>query len=137
MNTLNDLREYARTKGMSEASIERLISEVETDENGNVPDYDNIVLGINCEMVDKFSIHDFGVNRLSITFKAKYIVNTTKELDGKIFSGTEMKIKRLTYFVKKGISTKKLLDIMTDVALLYEDNEERLIGVEIVDENFI
>lgn len=36
METLNDLRVYARTKGMSEADIERLISEVETDGNGNV-----------------------------------------------------------------------------------------------------
>ena len=49
MKTLNDLREHARTKGMSEASIERLISEVETDENGNVLDYDDIVFGIDCE----------------------------------------------------------------------------------------
>lgn len=50
MKTLNDLREYARTRGMCEDSIERLISEVETDGNGNVLDYDNIVLGIDCEM---------------------------------------------------------------------------------------
>lgn len=50
MKTLNDLREYARTRGMCEDSIERLISEVETDGNGNVLDYDDIVFGINCEM---------------------------------------------------------------------------------------
>ena len=50
MKTLNDLRAYARTNGMSEADIERLISEVETDGNGNVSNFDDIVLGINCEM---------------------------------------------------------------------------------------
>ena len=50
MKTLNDLRAYARMKGMNEADIERLVSEVETDENGNVSNYDDIVLGINCEM---------------------------------------------------------------------------------------
>lgn len=134
MKTLNDLRAYARTNGMSEADIERLISEVETDGNGNVLDYDNIVFGINCEMLGIISKHDFGVNNLPITFKAKYIVHTIKELDEKFFSGTEMRIKTLKYFVKKGISTKKLFDTITDVALLYEANEERLIGVEIVNE---
>ena len=121
-------------KGMNEADIERLVSEVETDGNGNVPNYDDIVLGINCEMEDKISIHDFGVNRLPITFKATYIAYTTKELDGKIFSSTEMRIITLEYFVKKGISTKKLFDTITDVALLYEGNKEILIGVEIVEE---
>lgn len=50
MRTLNDLREYARTKGMNETEIERLISEVETDGNGNVIDYDAICFGIDCEM---------------------------------------------------------------------------------------
>ena len=50
MKTLNDLREYARTKGMSEANIARLIDEVETDGNGNVVDYDDICFGIDCEM---------------------------------------------------------------------------------------
>lgn len=134
MKTLNDLRAYARTKGMSEANIERLISEVETDENENVPDYDNIVFGINCEMSGIISKHDYGVNNLPIRFKAKYIARTTKELDGKFFIGTEMRIKILVYFVKKGISTKKLFDTITDVALLNEVNEERLIGVEICEE---
>ena len=57
MKTLNDLRAYARTRGMSEGRIERLISEVETDENGNVPDYDDIVFGINCEMDNVINNH--------------------------------------------------------------------------------
>ena len=133
MKTLNDLRAYARMIGMNEADIERLVSEVETDENGNVSNYDDIVLGINCEMEDNISKHDFDVNRLPITFKAKYIAYTTKELDGEIFSGTEMRIKTLQHFIKKGISTKKLFNTITDVALLYEGNKEILIGVEIVD----
>lgn len=56
MNTLNDLRAYARMKGMSEADIERLISEVETDGDGNVLYYDTICLGIDCEMeVDSYA----------------------------------------------------------------------------------
>lgn len=51
MKTLNDLREYARSKGMNESSIDRLISEIETDGNGNIiDDYDVICLGIDCEM---------------------------------------------------------------------------------------
>lgn len=50
MKTLNDLIVYARRKGMSEVNIERLISEVETDGNGNVLCYDSICFGIDCEM---------------------------------------------------------------------------------------
>ena len=50
MKTLNDLRAYARMKGMNEADIERLVSEVETDENGNVLCYDSVCFGIDCEM---------------------------------------------------------------------------------------
>ena len=50
MKTLNDVRVYARTKGMSEVDIERLISEVETDGNGNVLGYDDVCFGIDCEM---------------------------------------------------------------------------------------
>ena len=40
-------------------------------------------------------------NTEPITFKAKYIANTTKELDGKFFSGTVIKVKTITHFVKK------------------------------------
>lgn len=80
------------------------------------------------------NIKMFGDNYLPITFKAKYIANVTKELDGKFFSGSDMIIKRINHFVEKGASTKKLFDTITDVALLYEANEERLIGVEIVNE---
>lgn len=58
MKTLNDLRAYARTKGMSESSIERLISEVETDGNGNVLDYERVCFGIDCEMDSVISNHD-------------------------------------------------------------------------------
>lgn len=133
MNTLNDVRVYARTKGMSETDIERLISEVETDGNGNVLGYDRVCFGIDCEMDSDISIHDWGNNK-PITFKAKYMVNTTKELDGKLFSGTEMRIKRITHFVKKDASIKEKFNTITDVALLYESTEERLIGVEIVTE---
>ena len=126
MKTLNDLRAYARTMGMSEGSIERLISEVETDENGNVPHYDDIVFGINCEMNNVIR------NNKPITFKAKYIANTTKELDGKYFSGTEMRVKTITHFVKKGANIKEVFNTITDVALLHEGREESLIGVEVV-----
>lgn len=50
MKTLNDLREYARSKGMNSTSIDRLISEVNTDGNGNITDdYDAICFGIDCE----------------------------------------------------------------------------------------
>ena len=134
MNTLNDLRAYARTKGMSEAGIERLISEVETDENGNVPDYDDIVFGINCEMNDVIINNRDWSNTESITFKAKYIANVTKELDGKFFSGTEMRIKRITHFVKRYATAREVFNTMTEVALLYQFNEERLIGVEVITE---
>lgn len=58
MNTLNDVRVYARTKGMSETDIERLISEVETDGNGNVLGYDRVCFGIDCEMDSVISNHD-------------------------------------------------------------------------------
>lgn len=124
MKTLNDLRVYARTKGMSEANIERLISEVETDGNGNVLDYDRVCFGICCEM-------DW-CNNKQITFKAKYIANTTKELDGKFFSGTEMKVKTITHFVKKDANIKEVFNTITDVALLHKGREESLIGVEVV-----
>lgn len=59
MKTLNDLRVYARTNGMSESDIERLISEVETDENGNVLDCDRVCFGIDCEMDGVISNHDW------------------------------------------------------------------------------
>lgn len=51
MKTLNDIRNYATEKGMSEKRIERLISEVESDGNGNISDeyYDDITFGIDCE----------------------------------------------------------------------------------------
>lgn len=133
MKTLNDLREYARTKGMSEDGIERLISEVETDENGNVLYYDDIVFGINCEMENVISNHDWS-NDKPITFKAKYIAKTTKELDGKVFSGTEMRIKTITNFVKKDATIKETFNTITDVALLYEGCGESLIALEIVNE---
>lgn len=131
MKTLNDLRAYARTRGMSEGRIERLISEVETDENGNVPDYDDIVFGINCEMDNVINNHDW-CNSEPITFKAKYIANVTKELDGKFFSGTEMRIKRINHFVKKYATTREVFNTISEVALLYQANDERLIGVEVV-----
>lgn len=133
MKTLNDLRVYARTKGMDESSIERLVSEVETDGNGNVLDYERVCFGINCEMDSIVSNHDWS-NSNPITFKAKYIAKTTKELDGKFFSGTEMRIKRITHFVKKYATTREVFNIITEVALAYQASEERLIGVEIVEE---
>lgn len=133
MKTLNDVRAYARTKGMSETDIERLISEVETDGNGNVLDYDRVCFGIDCEMDSVISNHDWGNNK-PITFKAKYIANVTKELDGKFFSGTEIRIKRIYYFVKKYSTTREVFNTITEVALSYEATEERLIGVEIVNE---
>lgn len=79
------------------------------------------------------SYHDW-CNNESITFKAKYIANVTKELDGKFFSGTEMRIKRITHFVKKGATIKEKFNTITDVALLYGTTDECLIGVEIVKE---
>lgn len=75
-----------------------------------------------------------GSNNKLITFKAKYIANTTKELDGKFFSGTEIKVKTITHFVKKDVTIKEVFNTITDVALLYKGCEERLIGVEIVNE---
>lgn len=131
MKTLNDLRVYARTKGMSEANIERLISEVETDGNGNVLDYERVCVGIDCETDSIISNYDWRNNE-SITFKAKYIANVTKELDGKFFSGTEIRIKWITHFVKKGASIKEKFNTITDVALLYKGCNESLIGVEVV-----
>ena len=131
MKTLNDLRAYARTMGMSEGRIERLISEVETDGNGNVLDYDRVCFGVDCEMDSILSNHDWS-NSNPITFKAKYIAKTTKELDGKFFSGTEMRIKRITHFVKKYATTREVFNTITEVAMLYQANEERLIGVEVV-----
>lgn len=52
MKTLHDIRNYAREKGMSEARIERLIDEVESDGSGNIPDekyYEDFIFGIDCE----------------------------------------------------------------------------------------
>ena len=50
MKTLNDVREYAKSKGMCERGIERLIDETETDGNDNVINFDDICFGIDCEM---------------------------------------------------------------------------------------
>ena len=133
METLNDLREYARTKGMSDVNIERLISEVETDGEGNVLDYDRVCFGIDCETDSIISNHDW-CNNEPITFKAKYIASVTKELDGKFFSGREMRIRHITHFVKKGATIEEKINTITDVALLYESTDECLIGVEIVTE---
>lgn len=69
--TLYDVKAYATSKGMSDANIERLIREVETDGNGNVLDYERVCFGIDCEM-DVISNHDW-CNTEPITFKAKYI----------------------------------------------------------------
>lgn len=131
--TLYDEMAYATRKGMDEANIERLISEVETDGKGNVLDYDRVCFGIDCETDSNISNHDWGNNE-SITFKAKYIANTTKELDGKFFSGTEMRVKTITHFVKKDATIKEVFNTITDVALLYGTTDECLIGVEIVKE---
>lgn len=51
MKTLQDIRNYAKEKGMSEINIERLIDEVESDGNGNVTDdyYNDVCFGIDCE----------------------------------------------------------------------------------------
>lgn len=50
MKTLNDVREYAKSKGMCERDIERLIDEVETDGDGNIiDDFKAICFGIDCE----------------------------------------------------------------------------------------
>ena len=75
-----------------------------------------------------------GGNNKPITFKAKYIVNTTKELEGKFFSGTEMRIKTITHFVKKDANIKEKFNTIIDAALLHKGCEESLIGVEVVTE---
>ena len=116
--------------GMSDGRIERVIGEVETDENGNVPDYDDIVSRINCEM---YNNHDW-CNSEPITFKAKYIANVTKELDGKFFNGTEIRIKHIYCFVKKYATTREVFNTISELAFSYQANNERLIGVEIVNE---
>ena len=92
---------------------------------------DDIVFGINCEMDNVINNHDW-CNSEPITFKAKYIANVTKELDGKFFSGTEMRIKRINHFVKKYATTREVFNTISEVALLYQANDERLIGVEVV-----
>lgn len=115
--TLYDVMAYATRKGMDEANIERLISEVETDGKGNVFDYDRVCFG--CDI---------------ITIKAKYIANVTKELDGKFFSGTEMRIKRITCFVQKNATTGEEFNEILKVAFSHQAKEERLIGVEVVTE---
>lgn len=48
--TLNDLRDYARSRGMSERNIERLIDETDTDGKGNVLYFEDICFGIDCEV---------------------------------------------------------------------------------------
>lgn len=82
-------------------------------------------------MVNIFSNCDWGNNE-PITFKAKYIANVTKELDGKFFSRAEMRIKRITCFVQKNATTREVFNEITEVALLHQAKEESLIGVEIV-----
>ena len=124
------VKAYATSKGMSEANIERLISEVETDGNGNVLDYERVCFGIDCEM-DVISNHDWR-NTEPITFKAKYIAKVTKELEGKFFSGSEIRIKQITYFCKRYATTREVFTTMIEAALLYQSDEEKLIGVEIV-----
>lgn len=123
--TLYDVMAYATRKGMSE---------VETDGKGNVLDYDRVCFGINCEMEggEVFSKHDFGCD--IITIKAKYIANVTKELDGKFFSGTEMRIKRITCFVQKNATTGEEFNVILNVAFSHQAKEEKLIGVEVVTE---
>lgn len=48
--TLNDLRDYAISRGMCERNIERLIDETETDDKGNVLYFEDICFGIDCEV---------------------------------------------------------------------------------------
>ena len=67
-----------------------------------------------------------------ITIKAKYIAKVTKELDGKFFSGSEMRIKRITHFCKRYATIQEVFTTMMEVALLYQLDDEKLIGVEIV-----
>lgn len=78
------------------------------------------------------TLNDFGGD--PITFKAKYIANVSKELDGKFFSGTEIRIKRITHFVKRYATTREVFNTITEVALLYQTDDERLIGVEVITE---
>lgn len=51
MKTLNDIKEYAISKGITGHQLERLIDEVESDGNGNVTEqiYDETCFGIDCE----------------------------------------------------------------------------------------
>ena len=48
MKSLNDLRAYAKGKGMSERDIERLIDEISNDELTE-SDYDDYCFAIDCE----------------------------------------------------------------------------------------
>ena len=48
-NTLKDLYDYARSKGLSIPTTERIIDEAITDEKGFVINYDDICFGIDCE----------------------------------------------------------------------------------------
>ena len=48
MKTLNDLRGYAKEKGMSERDIERLIDEISNDELTE-SDYNDYCFAIDCE----------------------------------------------------------------------------------------
>ena len=83
--------------------------------------------------MDTVSNYDWS-NTEPITFKAKYIAKVTKELDGKFFSGTEIRIRWITHFVKKYVPTREVFNTIFEVALLHQANEESLIGVEIVNE---
>lgn len=51
MKTLQEIRNYAKLRGMDDRSIERLIDEVESDNSGNVTDSDffAVCCGIDCE----------------------------------------------------------------------------------------
>ena len=49
MNTLKDLYDYARSKGLSIPTTERIIDEAIADEKGFVINYDDICFGIDCE----------------------------------------------------------------------------------------
>lgn len=42
MNTLKDLYDYAKSKGLSIPTTERIIDETRTDEKGNVLNYEDI-----------------------------------------------------------------------------------------------
>nr|DAG48829.1 MAG TPA: hypothetical protein [Caudoviricetes sp.] len=86
------------------------------------------------EVMSSKTFYDVMANNNPITFKAKYIAKTTKELDGKFFSGTEMRVKTITHFVKKDATIKEVFNKITDAALLYKGCDESLIGVEVVTE---